>query len=291
MQKLRIGLTKRQYQTLVQLSEGLERARRAAPYRKYRPNLTSYKGHYKEWWLFAYTSVLEETVRRYRRNWDWNHMRRHRDACRTYAESYKTKLTTKKLVKEMEERLTDCEKKLDIFNLVIIREQIQMEVERLAEREKNLKAKRGWFDFLWGSSQSEETKELNSAAAIMRRFDFQVQCFSFSVLVYYYNLNITLTILKCILNIIILHQIRGSNDTAGEGKTVPGDRLSRKYCSCALSGNLRNDRHAFRSAWSANLAIRYGERASVYLGLAVTQRTINFQIATICQCNFYYCFY
>ncbi|XP_011630655.2 LOW QUALITY PROTEIN: vacuolar protein sorting-associated protein 13 [Pogonomyrmex barbatus] len=171
MQKLRIGLTKRQYQTLVRLGEGLDQARKAAPYRKYRPNLTSYRGHYKEWWRFAYTCVLEETVRRCRRNWDWNHMKDHRDTCRAYAEAYQTKLTTKKLAKEIDERLTDYETRLDIFNLVIIRQQIEMEVERLAEREKSLKAKRGWFGFLWTSSQAEETKELNSAAAIMRRFE------------------------------------------------------------------------------------------------------------------------
>nr|XP_012230348.1 PREDICTED: vacuolar protein sorting-associated protein 13C isoform X2 [Linepithema humile] len=171
MQKLRIGLTKRQYQTLVRLGEGLDQARKAAPYRKYRPNLTSYRGHYKEWWRFAYTCILEETVRRCHRNWDWNHMKEHRDTCRVYAEAYQTKLTTKKLVKDTEEQLTDCEKKLDIFNLVIIRQQIEMEVERLAEREKSLKAKRGWFGFLWSNSQAEETKELNSAAAIMRRFE------------------------------------------------------------------------------------------------------------------------
>ncbi|XP_026827312.1 vacuolar protein sorting-associated protein 13 isoform X2 [Ooceraea biroi] len=170
MQKLRIGLTKRQYQTLVRLGEGLDQARKAAPYRKYRPNVP-YRGHYKEWWRFAYTCVLEETVRRCRRNWDWDHMKQHRDTCRAYAEAYQTKLTTKKLAKEIEEQLTHCEKKLDIFNLVIIRQQIEMEVERLAEREKSLKAQRGWFGFLWTSSQAEETKELNSAAAIMRRFE------------------------------------------------------------------------------------------------------------------------
>ncbi|XP_024872139.1 vacuolar protein sorting-associated protein 13 isoform X2 [Temnothorax curvispinosus] len=171
MQKLRIGLTKRQYQTLVRLGEGLDHARKAAPYRKYRPNLTSYRGHYREWWHFAYTCVLEETVRRCRRNWDWDHMKGHRDSCRAYAEAYRTKLTTKRSAKEIDERLTDCETKLDIFNLVIIRQQIEMEVERLAEQEKSLKAKRGWFGFLWTSSQAEETKELNSAAAIMRRFE------------------------------------------------------------------------------------------------------------------------
>ncbi|KAI4489144.1 hypothetical protein M0804_004642 [Polistes exclamans] len=171
MLKLRIALTKHQYQTLVQLGEGLDQAQKAAPYRRYRPNLTSYRGHYKEWWLFAYTCILEETVRRYRRNWDWNHMKTHRDMCREYAQVYQTKLTTKKVTQDIEERLKTYEKKLDLFNLVIIRQQIEMEVERLAEKEKNLKAKRGWFGFLWGSPQTEETQELNSAAAIMRKFE------------------------------------------------------------------------------------------------------------------------
>lgn len=171
MQRLRIGLTKRQYQTLVRLGEGLDQAQKAAPYRKYRPNLTSYRGHYKEWWRFAYTCVLEETVKRCRRNWNWDHMKQHRDACRSYAQAYQTKLTTKKLAKDVEQQLTHCETKLDIFNLVIIRQQIEMEVVRLAEKEKSLRAKRGWFGFLWTSSQAEETKELNSAAAIMRRFE------------------------------------------------------------------------------------------------------------------------
>ncbi|CAK9800782.1 Intermembrane lipid transfer protein Vps13, partial [Anthophora quadrimaculata] len=171
MQKLRIGIAKRQYHTLVQLGEGLDQAQKAAPYRKYRPNLTSYRGHYKEWWHFAYTCVLEEIVRRNRRNWDWNHMKAHRDMCRTYATAYQTKLTTKKVAQEIEEQLTNCEMKLDIFNLVIIRQQIEMEVEKLAEREKNLRAKRGWFGFLWSNAQAEETEELNSAAAIMRKFE------------------------------------------------------------------------------------------------------------------------
>ncbi|KZC12683.1 Vacuolar protein sorting-associated protein 13A, partial [Dufourea novaeangliae] len=171
MQKLRIGLTKKQYRTIVQLGEGLDQAQKAAPYRKYRPNLSLYRGHYKEWWHFAYICILEETVRINRRNWDWNHMKQHRDACREYAEAYQTKLTTKKVAQEIEDCLTECEKKLDIFNLVIIRQQIEMEVERLVEKEKNLKAKRGWFGFLWSSSQTEETQELNSAAAIMRKFE------------------------------------------------------------------------------------------------------------------------
>lgn len=55
-------------------------------------------------------------------------MKEHRDICRTYADAYQTKLTTKKVVHEIENALTDCEKRLDIFNLVIIRQKIEMEV-------------------------------------------------------------------------------------------------------------------------------------------------------------------
>lgn len=50
--------------------------------------------------------------------------------CRAYANAYQTKLTTKKVAQEIEELLTECERKLDIFNLVIIRQQIEMEVSR-----------------------------------------------------------------------------------------------------------------------------------------------------------------
>lgn len=89
-------------------------------------NFQRFTGSFR--WRFAYTCILEETVRRNRRNWDWNHMKEHRDLCRSYATAYQTKLTTKKSAKEIEDHLTHCERKLDIFNLVIIRQQIEMEV-------------------------------------------------------------------------------------------------------------------------------------------------------------------
>lgn len=79
-------------------------------------------------WKFAYTCVLEEEVRRSRRNWDWNNMKLHRDTCRHYAKVYQTKLTSKKVPAGIDEHITECERKLDIFNLVIIRQQIELEV-------------------------------------------------------------------------------------------------------------------------------------------------------------------
>ena len=55
-------------------------------------------------------------------------MKDHRDTCRTYAKAYQAKLTTKKCPLDVEDQITKCERKLDIFNLVIIRQQIEMEV-------------------------------------------------------------------------------------------------------------------------------------------------------------------
>ena len=79
-------------------------------------------------WHFAYTCILEEHVRRAQRNWDWNHMKCHRDTCRSYAKIYHSKLTTKQPSADIDNKLAEHEKKLDIFNLVIIRQQIEMEV-------------------------------------------------------------------------------------------------------------------------------------------------------------------
>lgn len=98
-------------------------------HRKYRPDLKQYKGHYKEWWQFAYKCVLEEDVLRRQRNWDWNHMLSHRQLCKDYASAYQNKLTCQgKVSTEHQCVLEKAEKTLDLFNLVVIRQQIELEV-------------------------------------------------------------------------------------------------------------------------------------------------------------------
>lgn len=47
METLRIGLTKSQYQDVMQLIEQFGRMSRAYPYRKFRPHGITYRGHYK----------------------------------------------------------------------------------------------------------------------------------------------------------------------------------------------------------------------------------------------------
>lgn len=142
----------------------MTRMAKGVPYRKYRPNLTEYKGHYKEWWEFSYKAVLENDVRRKRRNWDWNEIKRHRDLCKEYAKLYQTKLQSKKVPREVEARILECEKQLDAFNIIIIRQRVELEVtrfEKLHEKEKS-----SWFGGWWGGKRAEETKPLSEAAAI-----------------------------------------------------------------------------------------------------------------------------
>lgn len=55
-------------------------------------------------------------------------MKAHKQTCKTYAETYRQKLMSKKPSEEIEHMLTECEHKLDLVNLVIIRHQIEAEV-------------------------------------------------------------------------------------------------------------------------------------------------------------------
>lgn len=172
MEKLSVAMTRFQYHDLIDLLESFDRMSRGAPYRKYRPFVTGYRGHYKEWWHFAYTCVLETDVRRRRQNWNWHHMAKFRHLCRTYSEAYHHKLTTRKVLPEMQVTLDSCEKIIDVLNLVLIRQKIEMEVERIDRKEQEMKKQKsgGWFSGWFGrSSQVKEEEEALTAAAIAKK--------------------------------------------------------------------------------------------------------------------------
>ena len=79
-------------------------------------------------WHFAYTSILEEEIRRRRKNWDWIHIRKHRKTCNDYAKAYQTKLVTAKPPADVVQTCQQCEKELDVLNIVLIRQKIEVEV-------------------------------------------------------------------------------------------------------------------------------------------------------------------
>lgn len=88
MEKLYVGVSKTQYRDIIALASSMDRMSKGVPYRKYRPHLNSYKGHYKKWWQFAYKCILEEDVRRRKRDWDWNHINKYRNTCKEYKDLY-----------------------------------------------------------------------------------------------------------------------------------------------------------------------------------------------------------
>lgn len=76
-----IGLSKLQYNDVLNMLESFERMYLMSVYRKYRPDVPLHK-HAKTWWHFARDSVLEEKVRRRRRMFSWDHIIHHRQVCR-----------------------------------------------------------------------------------------------------------------------------------------------------------------------------------------------------------------
>ncbi|KRT85331.1 hypothetical protein AMK59_1583, partial [Oryctes borbonicus] len=168
IQKLSIGLTKLQYRDIIAFGDSLDLMSKGIAYRKYRPNVLSYKGHYKEWWHFAYTCILETQVRRVRNNWRWTYILNHRNMLRSYREAYQTRLQNKKCPQAVLNKLVDLEKELDVLNIVLVRQKVQLELERLGKVEEKRQAERSWFSSWW--SKPPDEKPTGTAESIVSQF-------------------------------------------------------------------------------------------------------------------------
>ncbi|XP_050421691.1 intermembrane lipid transfer protein Vps13-like isoform X3 [Adelges cooleyi] len=170
MDNLNLRISKTQYQDLIMAAESLDRLTKAIPCRKYRPLLKEYKGHYKEWWMFAYTCVVEKDIRRIKRNWDWNNISTHRKAIKEYAVYYKQKLESKKTSVTTLKALEEFECKLDVMNIIVTRQRVENEVERegkILEEMKKVESRRGWFSYWRATDSDKEEKEKD----IIRQFE------------------------------------------------------------------------------------------------------------------------
>ncbi|XP_059483152.1 intermembrane lipid transfer protein Vps13 isoform X2 [Neocloeon triangulifer] len=168
MNVLSIGISKMQYRDLVKFLESMDRMARAAPYRKYRPFINNYRGNYKAWWNFAYDCILETEIRRKRKNWDWNHIKRHRDRCRRYEKAFKEKLEAKKPSDELLKEIAELEKKIDVFNIIVLRKRAEVQVQKTRKLEEENKKNAGWFGGWFGGGSSADK---NSGSDIATKID------------------------------------------------------------------------------------------------------------------------
>ncbi|KAL5288954.1 hypothetical protein ACFFRR_009268 [Megaselia abdita] len=159
--KLNIGITKTQMQTILKFLDSFNRMQLGVPYRKYKPFNIPYKQNYKAWWKFAITCILEENVKRKKREWSWEHIKSHRELCLEYAGAYKDKELAKKPTATQVEKVKLCEEKLDLFNLVLIRNRIGMEVDRIKLKEEEEQKNKGWFGGWFGGGKKSGESDSN----------------------------------------------------------------------------------------------------------------------------------
>lgn len=119
----------------------------------------AYKGNAKIWWKFAYQCIMETEVKRKKNNWSWNHMLEHRIHCRKYADAYRLKLISKKISADVQKCCDYGEERLDLFNLILIRQRVDLEVEKSGKRHKEEKEKGGWFGGWWSGNKKDEDSE------------------------------------------------------------------------------------------------------------------------------------
>ncbi|XP_055453871.1 intermembrane lipid transfer protein VPS13C isoform X2 [Psammomys obesus] len=165
VQNIAIELTKPQYLSMIDFLESLDYMVRNAPYRKYKPCLPLHS-NCRQWWKYAIDSVLEVHIRRYTQMWSWSNIKKHRQLLKSYKIAYKNKLTQTKVSEEIQKQIQDLEKNLDVFNIILVRQQAQVEVihsgQKLRKKSAEAGEKRGWFSGFWGKKESKKKDDEES---------------------------------------------------------------------------------------------------------------------------------
>ncbi|KAL4216396.1 Vacuolar protein [Mactra antiquata] len=168
--EISVCLAKIQYNDVLEMLEGFERVSLMGLYKKYKPAVP-FKGHIKTWWHYAYTCILEETVRRRRKMWAWSTMKAHRDMKNRYREAYIEKLENKKVSGDLQKKLDECEKYLDVFNITVIRQQAEVEAAKRGAKRAEEKKNAGWFGgWFGGGSKKAEKKQQSGTEEIQKQF-------------------------------------------------------------------------------------------------------------------------
>nr|XP_058150275.1 intermembrane lipid transfer protein VPS13C isoform X1 [Dasypus novemcinctus] len=163
VQNIAIELTKPQYLSMIDFLESVDYMFRNAPYRKFKPYLPLHTNG-QQWWKYAIDAVLEVHIRRHTQMWSWSNIKKHRQLVKSYKNAYKNKLTQIKVSEEIQKHIQDLEKNLDVFNIILARQQAQVEVirsgQKLRKKSADTGEKRGgWFSGFWGKKESKKKDE------------------------------------------------------------------------------------------------------------------------------------
>ncbi|XP_071611010.1 intermembrane lipid transfer protein VPS13C isoform X1 [Heliangelus exortis] len=167
VQRIVIEFTKPQYLSVINLLESIDYMVRNAPYRRYRPNVPLHRNA-RQWWKYAGNSVLEVHIKRHTRMWSWSNIKQHRQLLKSYKNMYKNKLTQSKLSEEAQKQIQDLERNLDVFNIILARQQAQVETirsgQKLLKKKTAEAAKKsgGWFGGFWTRKESRKKEDEES---------------------------------------------------------------------------------------------------------------------------------
>ncbi|CAH8535529.1 unnamed protein product [Schistosoma rodhaini] len=180
-----------QYHDITCFLEAQDRIVTQGKYRKYRP-LTPISQNYKAWWRFAYNAVLEKSVRRRHLMWSWEHISKHRKISREYIAIWRKKLSGDKLSQTQLANIEAYEEFLDVFNIVLCRQQAELQYsEKKVKKRKPLFKKfnaskqkhdqkansksGGWFGwFSRGSAAGSDDVESSSEGDLMKRLETEM---------------------------------------------------------------------------------------------------------------------
>ncbi|XP_077329347.1 intermembrane lipid transfer protein VPS13C isoform X3 [Lithobates pipiens] len=177
VQHVALELTKPQYLSMIDLLESVDYMVRNVPYRKYRPGVTL-KEDCRKWWNYAITSILEVNIKRRTHMWTWENIAQHRENLKAYKTVYKLKLTQTKVPEETLKQLQALENNLDVFNIILGRQQAQAEVVRSGQKVLAKKAAQsgekksgGWFGGFWGKKDTASKKEDSDELSVPEKID------------------------------------------------------------------------------------------------------------------------
>ncbi|EEC00486.1 vacuolar protein-sorting protein, putative, partial [Ixodes scapularis] len=154
LQDVATQLSRQQYLGMILLKWSFELMEINQRYRKYHPNVPC-KGHAREWWKYAYNSVIGEYVRPF----SWKAIKEHRRVYRQYKELFMKRL---QMPNDTEVRVDVqmLEDKLNIANVLMAREEAKLELLRSEpNRAVPRKKEKGWWASWFGGGDTEVEPE------------------------------------------------------------------------------------------------------------------------------------